>query len=104
MKASFSNFGTWAKKTAEDAAGMIETAVKKAEEGVRSAVNRPGGTDTSTVGDRTQTPPDGTAAAAAAASRNKGAAKKTVGAKKAGGSRKPGVGTARPKKTIGKRK
>lgn len=98
LKGRLTEFGTWAKKTAEEAAGMIETAVKKAEGAVRATV-------------KSDEAPAAPRAAPAAAPRAKPkaapAAKKaakTVGPKKAGGSRKPGVGTARSKKSIGRKK
>src|SRR5512141_3011408 len=40
MKESLSNFGTWATRTAEDAATMVEGAVKKAEQAFNKASER----------------------------------------------------------------
>jgi len=40
MRESLSNFGTWAKRTAEDAATMVEGAVRKAEDAFNKASGR----------------------------------------------------------------
>jgi hypothetical protein len=92
LRGKLGEFGGWAKKAAEDAAGMIDTAVKKAE----SAVGFGGTTKTDT------TPNVATPSAsvpktrkASAAGATKTTATKTIGRKAAGGSRKPGVGSAR---------
>ena len=80
VKERLSSFGTWAKQTAEEAATMLEGAVKKAEDVFSKAsqrVRKEGG--------------------APAAPRPKRKAK-------AGGSRKPGVGTARPRKKTAKKR
>ena len=99
VKEKLADFGTWAKKTAEDAAGMLEGAVKKAEDLFNKAVRSPeeGGTPQ-------KAPP--APAPAAPTARPKRPASKTVGRgkAKAGGPRKPGGGTARARKTIGKKK
>jgi len=96
MKDRFTEFGGWAKKTAEEAAGMIETAVKKAETGVRDVIQKEA---------PAKKAPARPAAAPAkkTAPARKAPAAKTVGTKKAGGSRKPGVGTKSAKKTIGRK-
>ncbi len=96
LKDRFTEFGGWAKKTAEEAAGMIETVVKKAEDSVRAKTG-----SESTPPKASPRPPAAPAAAKKAAAKP---ASKTVGAKKAGGSRKPGVGTKTAKKTIGPKK
>ncbi|MDQ3265003.1 MAG: transcriptional regulator [Myxococcota bacterium] len=98
LKDRFTEFGGWAKKTAEEAAGMIETVVKKAEDSVRAK-----------AGTESATPRPAAARPAAAPAPKKAAPKKpatkTVGAKKSGGgSRKPGVGTNTAKKSIGPKK
>lgn len=104
VKERLSGFGTWAKRTAEDAATMLEGAVKKAEDMFAKASQR---VRTPGEGGKAQAAPPAPAPAAAAP-RPKRPASKTVGrgkAKaKAGGSRKPGIGTARARKTIGKKR
>lgn len=109
IKSRLNEFGTWAKKTAEEAAGMIETAVKKAEGAVREAV-KPETTEASAAPKAApktapkaapKTAPKPAAAAKPAPARR---VTKTVGPKKAGGSRKPGIGTAKAKKTVGRKK
>jgi hypothetical protein len=100
MKEKLSGFGTWAKQTAEDAATMLEGAVKKAEDMFAKASQRVRGQEGAAPEAAPPAPPP-----AAAAPRPKRPASKTVGKKaKAGGSRKPGIGTAKSRKTIGKKR
>lgn len=101
LKDRFTEFGGWAKKTAEEAAGMIETVVKKAEDGVRAKTGTESASPRPAAARPAASPAPKKAAATKPASKP---APKTVGAKKAGGSRKPGVGTKTAKKTIGPKK
>jgi len=77
VKEKLSSFGTWAKRTAEDAATMLDGAVKKAEDMFAKASERVRG------------PEEGAAPAARAPRPKKPAAKKAGrGKAKGGGSRK----------------
>ncbi len=105
VKEKLSNFGTWAKKTAEEAATKLEGAVKKAEDMFAKAsqsIRGQGEGAAPEAAPPAPPPPPG----AAAAPRPKRPASKTVGKgkAKAGGSRKPGIGAAKARKTIGKKR
>ncbi len=104
VKEKLSGFGTWAKQTAEDAATMLEGAVKKAEDMFAKASQSLRGPGEGAAPEAA--PPAPPPPPAAAAPRPKRPASKTVGRgkAKAGGSRKPGIGTGRAGKTIGKKR
>lgn len=112
IRGKLTELGGWAKKTAEDAAGMIETAVKKAEGAVREVVKTEpssAGTSSSSAtskdrAERTSAPPAPSAATSKGKPASPKRAAKTVGKKAAGGSRKPGMGSSKPKKSIGRKK
>jgi ElaB/YqjD/DUF883 family membrane-anchored ribosome-binding protein len=74
VRDSLNDFGSWAKQTAEEAAGMLESALKKAEDALSRATDR--------VLSATRPGPEGgpTNGAPAATNRPRRAAKATKGA------------------------
>ncbi len=104
VKESLRDFGSWAKQTAEEAAEMVETAIKKAETAFAQKVETPPAADQvqapttgakGTTSDSRSAQPPGSASAGAQT-------RKTVGKGKRDGARK-----ARPSassKTIGKKR
>jgi hypothetical protein len=103
VKESLREFGTWAKQTAEDAAQMMENAIRKAETAFTQKVD--------TLSTRTQEPAGGasntapTTPAPARSAESPGprhpTTKKTVGKGKRSGARKSSPSAS--SKTIGKR-
>jgi hypothetical protein len=112
VREGLKTFSKWARKTAEEVAGIVETGVKKAETAVRTVVDTkaPGGSTgapasatteprpTAPEAMRHDTPVDTPAAAAAEAP----AGKKSIGKKKGGGSRAKSASGA--KKPLGKKR
>lgn len=99
------HLGTWAKKTAENAATLAESAMKKVEEGLSTATGFVSETVTK-GGLRHDTPLDTPAAAAPKSESSRPRkATKTVGRKATGaGKKKPAASKAPGKKTVGRKK
>jgi hypothetical protein len=101
VKETLREFGTWAKQTAEEAAEMVETAVKKAETAFTQRVQgSPAPTRTPSQQDDSPETRPTTSPRVRAAPRPQG--HKTVGQGKRSGARKPR--TRHTPKTIGKKK
>lgn len=102
VKETLREFGTWAKQTAEEAAEMVETAVKKAETAFTQRVQGPPPAPT-------HTPPaeDGNPEARPTTSPRVRAAPRRQGQKTVGQGKRSGAGkprTSHTPKTIGKKK
>jgi hypothetical protein len=103
MKESLREFGTWAKKTAEDAAERMENAIKKAETAFTQKVEPPSApahTKTSQGADAGTTSPEPTSGRTTAPTSHD-QSPKTVGKGKRSGARKTRSGGA--SKTIGRK-
>ncbi len=106
VKESLREFGAWAKQTAEDAAQMMENAIKKAESAFTQKV------ETSSTSTRAQEPRGGASGAASStpaptrsaesSGPRRPSAKKTVGKGKRSGARKSPPSAS--SKTIGKKR
>jgi hypothetical protein len=111
VREGLKTFSKWARKTAEEVAGIVETGVKKAETAVRTAVDTKGAAGPQGTSDgmpaeprptapeamRHDTPVDTPAAAA-----EPPAAKKSIGKKKGGAGRAKSASSA--KKPLGKKR
>src|SRR6266851_2753302 len=101
VKETLREFGTWAKQTAEEAAEMVETAVKKAETAFTQRVQgSPAPTHTPSPQDGGEEAGPSTSPRVRAAPHRQG--HETVGQGKRSGERKPRTGHT--PKTIGKKK
>ena len=103
-RAKLDELGTWAKKTAEDAAGLAETAMLKVEESLSTATDF---VSEKVVGAKQRG--GGAAAKAPSVPREPKAgprkpARKTVGRKSSGGGKKTSGNRPSTKKTLGRKK
>jgi len=104
IKESLREFGTWAKKTAEDAAEKMESAIKKAENAFTQKVEPPSAPTDSKASEGAEagtTSSAPTSGRTTAPSDRRDQSSKTVGKGKRSGARKARPGAA--SKTIGKK-
>ena len=100
-RAKLEEVGNWAKKTAEDAAVLAETAMLKVEEGLSNATDF---VSEKVAAGKKAKPTPRAAAAPSVPREPKGPAKKTVGRKSSAGTKKAPGSRAATKKTLGRKK